>query len=168
MTRLARLVAVAFATVLLAVLQVSADDESVDVDAAAVWALEQAIYEHRASGDTRYYSDISSKRYLGWPAPAEKPVPYETIRGFATGGEFQSGEVINLISDGITVDGDTAISFYTTHRTVRPGGQRVDERYENIHVYVRRDGDWRLLGAMSRRVLPNELRGVPLTGEKTD
>ena len=95
-------------------------------------------------------------------------MPYETIRSFATGDEFQPGEVIDLVSDGITIDGDTAISFYTTHRTARPGGQPVDERYENIHVYVKRGEDWRLLGAMSRRVLPAGLRTAPMSGPESD
>ena len=136
--------------------------ETQSTDAAEVWALEQAIYQRRAKGDTKFYSDISSSRYLGWPAPADEPVPYETIRGFATSGEFLPGEVIDVVSDGISVDGDTAISYFSTHRTVRPGGQTVDERYENIHVFVRREEGWRLLGAMSRRVLPAELRQAPL------
>ena len=133
-----------------------------DADAAAVWALEQQIYARRAQGDTLFYSDISSQDYLGWPAPAEKPLPYKSIRSFAQQGTFEPGEVIDVVSDGISIDGDTAISFYTTHRTVRPGGERVDERYENIHVYVKRDEAWRLVGAMSRRVLPDELRAAPL------
>ncbi len=152
MTEIFRLALVAACALLLGVMWGSATgaDDAAAADAAQVWALEQAIYERRAVGDTIFYSNISSKRYMGWPAPAEKPVPYENIRTFATGGEFQPGEVIDVVSDGITIDGDTAISFYTTHRTVRPGGQPVDERYENIHVYVKRAEGWRLLGAMSR------------------
>ena len=152
MTELFRLTLVAACALLLGIVWDGATDaeETSGTDAAQVWALEQAIYERRAVGDTKFYSDISSERYMGWPAPAEKPIPYENIRRFATGGEFQPGEVIDVVSDGITIDGDTAISFYTTHRTVRPGGQPVDERYENIHVYVKRGDQWRLLGAMSR------------------
>ena len=136
------------------------DPESAEAN--QVWALEQAIYERRAQGDTLFYSDISSERYMGWPAPAEKPVPYADLREFAKTGEFRPGEVIDVVSDGIAVDGDTAISFFSTHRTVRPGGQAVDERYENIHVFVKREGGWRLFGAMSRRVLDSELRAAPL------
>lgn len=140
-------------------------DTASDSDSAAadqVWALEQAIYARRAGGDTLFYSDISSERYMGWPAPAAEPVSYASIREFALQGSFKPGEKISVISNGISVDGDTAISYYTTHRTVRPGGQQVDERYENIHVYVRRAGEWRLFGAMSRRLLPEELSSVPL------
>ena len=137
-------------------------------DEAAVWALEQQIYERRALGDTLFYSDISSEQYLGWPAPAETPMPYRSIRSFAQQGEFEPGEVIDVVSNGISIDGDTAISFYTTHRTVRPGGQAVDEHYENIHVYVKRGEEWRLVGAMSRRLLPDELRAAPLAGPADD
>ena len=137
-------------------------------DEAAVWALEKQIYEQRAQGDTLFYSDISSEQYLGWPAPAETPMPYQSIRSFAQQGEFKPGEVIDVVSNGITIDGDTAISFYTTHRTVSPRGQPVDERYENIHVYVKRDGKWRLVGAMSRRLLPDELRAAPLAEPAED
>jgi len=127
-----------------------------------VWALEQAIYAKRAAGDTLFYSDISSEHYLGWPAPAVEPVSYASIREFALQGSFEPGEKIAVVSNGISVDGDTAISYYTTHRTVRPGGLQVDERYENIHVYVRRDDEWRLVGAMSRRLLPDQLGSAPL------
>jgi hypothetical protein len=140
-----------------------AEDAASDA-ASEVWAVEKAIYAARATGDMGYYSGVSSEHYLGWPAPAEKPASYESIK--AQGREFQTGEVIDVVSDGISVDGDTAVSFYTTHRTARPGGQKVDERYENIHVYVRRDGNWQLFGAMSRRVLPDDLRAVPLSGEE--
>ena len=168
MSDLAKLTVAATAILLLVAMWVSTSGADDAGEAATVWGLEQAIYDHRAAGDTKFYSDISSQRYLGWPAPAEKPVPYETIRGFATGGEFQPGEVIDVVSDGITIDGDTAISFYTTHRTVRPGGEPVDERYENIHVYVKRGTDWRLLGAMSRRVLPAELRTAPMSAAESD
>jgi hypothetical protein len=142
----------------------SGADDAADNPEAQVWALEQAIYEKRAQGDTRFYSSISSEHYLGWPAPGLKPSTYESIKAFSETGEFQPGEVIDVVSDGISIDGDTAISFFSTHRTTRPGGQAVDERYENIHVYVRRDNQWRLVGAMSRRVLPDILRATPLDG----
>ena len=100
------------ALVSLALLNVHGSDA--DTDGATVWALEEAIYARRAAGDARFYSDISSEQYLGWPAPAESPVSYESIRGFTSQGAFQPGEVIDVVSDGITVDGDTAISFYST------------------------------------------------------
>lgn len=131
-----------------------------------VWALEQQIYARRAVGDAGFYSSISSEHYLGWPAPGATPSSYESIKGFTSQDVFQPGEVIDVVSNGISIDDDTAISFFSTHRTTRPGGQKVDERYENIHVYVRRDGNWRLVGAMSRRVLPEKLRGVPLDGAR--
>ena len=131
-----------------------------------VWAQEQEIYARRALGDGMYYSSVSSEHYLGWPAPAAKPISYDSIRQQGTSGEFKSGEKIQVVSDGIALDGDTAISYFSTHRTVRPGGQQVDERYENIHVYVHRQGRWRLVGAMSRRVLPDDLRSAPLGGKK--
>ncbi len=141
------------------------DDAGTDSGTSAaeqVWALEQAIYAKRAGGDTLFYSDISSEHYLGWPASAPEPVNYASIREIALSGSFEPGEKIAVVSNGISVDGDTAISYYTTHRTVRPGGLKVDERYENIHVYVRRGDDWRLFGALSRRLLPDELRTAPV------
>jgi hypothetical protein len=30
----------------------------------------------------------------------------------------------------------------------------VDEKFSNIHVWVKRDGDWKLLGGMARPTLP--------------
>ena len=164
MARVKILSAAALTAVILSILSLSlsrAQDAALSPEQ-QVWALEQEIYARRAVGDMQYYSSISSEHYLGWPAPAEKPASYEAIK--AQGRDFPTGEVINVVSDGISVDGDTAISFFSTQRTTRPGGQSVDERYENIHVYVRRDGDWRLVGAMSRRVLPDQLRAMPLDG----
>jgi len=145
------------------------EDASRDAEPSAadqVWALEQAIYAKRAAGDTLFYSDISSDHYLGWPASAPEPVSYASIREIALGGSFKPGEKIAVVSNGISVDGDTAISYYTTHRTVRPGGLKVDERYENIHVYIRRGDEWRLFGALSRRLLPDELRTAPMGSAK--
>jgi ketosteroid isomerase-like protein len=46
-------------------------------------------------------------------------------------------------------DGDVALAFYTTHRTLR-AGKPVDETFETLHVWIRKDGAWKLFGAMVR------------------
>lgn len=126
-------------------------------DEAAVWALEERIYQRRSVGDSRFYPSIASAHYLGWPAPAAIPIGKRWLTDFRDSGEFQPGEVIKVWSNGISVDGDTAISYFSTHRTRLPGGKAVDQRYENIHVWVRRGDSWDLVGSMSRKLTPEDL-----------
>lgn len=146
---------------------VAYDPES---DEAAVWALEEQIYRRRAVGDSRFYPSIASERYLGWPAPAAVPIGKRWLTDFRDSGRFEPGEVITVRSNGISVDGDTAISYFSTHRTRLPGGEAVDQRYENIHVWVRRGDSWELVGSMSRKLTPEDLTrtyGLPKE-ESTD
>jgi hypothetical protein len=49
-----------------------------------------------------------------------------------------------------TLHGDTAVIYYLNHRTMRPDGAPTDEKFENIHVWVRAGDDWQIVGAMSR------------------
>jgi hypothetical protein len=121
-------------------------------DEAAIWALEAAIYAHRAVGDSRFYPALASEHYLGWPAPAAVPIAKHWLTDLRDRGRFESGEVIDVWSNGISIDADTAISYFSTHRTRLPGGKAVDQRYENIHVWVRRGDRWELVGSMSRKL----------------
>lgn len=116
----------------------------------AVWEIEKAIFAGRAKGDLTYYRDVAAKNYLGWPFGARQPFQKDVLERAASSGEFLPGEAISVVSNGISIQSDVAISYFTTHRTRRPGGAAVDERYENIHVFVRVDGAWRLIGSKSR------------------
>lgn len=114
-----------------------------------LWEMEQQIFVGRAQGDRSYYLSIASPAYIGWPPQYTEPVDYAELRA---GLEQQGvpGERIDMTLRGCSVDGDTAVIFYSTHRTRRAGGAPADERFETIHIYTQRDGRWLMMGAMAR------------------
>jgi ketosteroid isomerase-like protein len=62
----------------------------------------------------------------------------------------QTKEKLTMELMDFTLHGDTAVIYYLNHRTMRPDGTAVDEKFENIHVWVRDGADWKIVGAMSR------------------
>lgn len=142
-----------------------AADANIDIpperqaDADKIWAQEMKIYEMRRSGDMGYYLSLANPGYMAWPAPAEVPLSFERLSKQVGGGQMmEAGERITVTKKGMSFDGDTALAFFETHRTQRAGGQAVDERFENIHVWVKRGEDWRLIANMSRAVDENRER----------
>lgn len=125
-------------------------DQDADQVCALLWQMEERIYEGRARGDDSYYLSISSKAYIGWPPQFPDPVGYEVLAGIQPGSTRPSGEQIDKTLRGCSVDDDVALIFYSTHRTRAAGGEPVDQRFETIHVYVQRDDQWLLIGAMAR------------------
>ncbi|MFO1427348.1 MAG: DUF4440 domain-containing protein [Steroidobacteraceae bacterium] len=123
-------------------------------DEQVIWQYEQSIYAGRAGGSTTFYAEHAHPDYAGWPPQMPAPIDYAQIVAAAKPGTMPAGEKLTLQKDLIRVtrDGRVALSFYTTHRTARPGGAAVDEAYENIHVWVKVGDDWRLVGGMSRPV----------------
>ena len=114
-----------------------------------VWAKELKIYtyEQRNLGGDYYYS-ISAEGYLGWvygsPKPFRKakepPKPLKT----------PTKEVIKPEFTDFTLEGNTAILYYTNHRTMLRDGTPVDQYFPNIHVFIRDGSDGKLLASMSR------------------
>jgi len=124
-----------------------------DADKAAIWELEKTIYEKRSVGDIEYYIANSNPEYLGWPFGLDEPANLDVLETYASEGRFKPGENLVVTSDGISVEGHTAVSYFSTHRTQKPGGDVVDEKYQNIHVWAKRDGNWTLIGSFSRKIL---------------
>lgn len=125
-------------------------------DAEEIWGQELRIYEMRAGGDMGYYLSLANPGYMAWPAPADEPLSYTALSNRIGDGQLmEAGELITVAKKGLSFDGDTALAFFETHRTRRAGGAAVDERFENIHVWVKREGDWRLIANMSRPVIEN-------------
>ncbi len=122
-------------------------------DKARVWELEQSIYERRAVGDIQFYLDNSNPNYLGWPYGLNEPTKLDSLREWVSENPFQAGEEIKVTLDGFAVEGDTAIAYFSTHRTRKPGGEVVENRFQNIHVWTRVDGEWTLMGSFSRKIL---------------
>lgn len=125
-------------------------------DAEDIWGKELRIYEMRAEGDMGYYLSLANPGYMAWPAPADGPLSYAALSNRIGEGQLmEAGELITVAKKGLSFDGDTALAFFETYRTRRAGGEAVDERFENIHVWVKREVDWRLIANMSRPVIEN-------------
>ncbi|MFK7954600.1 MAG: nuclear transport factor 2 family protein [Lysobacterales bacterium] len=115
-----------------------------------IWSKEQAIYKARGDGDLQTYINHSSDRYMGWPPGWDKPSNLDKLREGAKGFVQYKQEELTMQFGGITFSGDTAIIYYSTHRTRKPTGEVVDERFEVIHVWSLEAGEWKLLGSMGR------------------
>ena len=63
-------------------------------------------------------------------------------------------EDLTMEFEAITFSGTTAVIYYGTHRTRMPDGEAVDQRFDIVHVWVREEGAWKLLGAMGRTKPP--------------
>ncbi len=115
-----------------------------------LWARELEIYAARGRGDLgRYEAEITAS-YLAWPPQHARPIDAvafaRDVRNFAGNGD----ELLTMTLTGFSADDDAAIIYYATHRTRLPNGQPADEHFEIVHVWLRRDGDWRLFGGMAR------------------
>ena len=115
-----------------------------------IWANEQAIFAGRSEGDMQFYVDNASEQYLGWPPGWTTPSGIDQLRSGAEQMRGLDQEELTLELDGISFSGNTAISFFSTHRTRMPTGEAVDQRFENIHVWVYENGQWSLLSSMGR------------------
>lgn len=138
-------------------------------DADEIWAKEMKIYEMRRGGDMGFYLSLANPGYMAWPAPADVPFSFDTLSSIVGDGQLmEAGERIAVTKKGMSFDGDTALAFFETHRTQRAGGEKVDERFENIHVWVKREDDWRLIANMSRAVVEDRQRlGNPTINRDT-
>jgi hypothetical protein len=130
-----------------------------------LWARELDIYEARGKGDLgRYEAEITAS-YLAWPpqhaAPIDAAAFGRDVRKFAGSG----AELLTMTLTGFSADGDTAILYYATHRTRLPDGQPADEHFEVVHVWLRREGDWRLFGGMARAAPARPEGGIYPRGE---
>jgi len=116
----------------------------------AIWAKEQKIYADRANGRLDFYIANTSPHYVGWPPSAPKPLALTGLKEDGKRLAGQTREKLSMELTDFTLSGDTAVIYYLNHRTMKPDGTPVDEKFENIHVWTREGGDWKLIGAMSR------------------
>jgi hypothetical protein len=116
----------------------------------AVWAKEQGIYANRAKGNLEYYLQNASPNYVGWPPSAARPLALTGLKEDSKRMVGLNKEILSLEFTDFTLSGGTAVIYYGTHRTMKPDGTVVDERFENIHVWTREGTDWKIVGAMSR------------------
>lgn len=146
-------VAALFFLALAGLVGVANGETSSDYDAAktAIWSKELAIYDAWAKTGLDYYIANASANYVGWPPGSKKPSSLADLKGMQSRLVLPNQERREITFDDLALQGDTAVLYYTTHRTMLPDGTPVDELLHICHVWVRDDaGNWKLLGALGR------------------
>lgn len=132
----------------------STASQAQDLD--AIWALEQSIYSGGSGGaNLARYLDSMDPEYAGWPPQVDQPLGYSHMAEAAAAAKGRGGVELSMSRNLVRVhrDGDVALAFYTTHRT-RRAGAAVDESFETLHVWIKKEGSWKLFGAMVRETPP--------------
>jgi hypothetical protein len=118
---------------------------------AAIWAKELAIYDAWAETGLDYYIEHSSPHYVGWPPGSPEPFSLDVLKQVQANLDVPNQEKRQITFDDLALHDDTAVLYYTTHRTMLPDGTPIDELLHICHVWVRDDtGDWKLVGALGR------------------
>lgn len=113
-------------------------------------AKELAIYAGRGKGMLDFYINNASQNYLGWPPVAKTPMTLGDLRTNSAAMRGKTQEKIDTSFKGFTVSGNTAVIYYTNHRTMTDDGKPVNQYFENIHVWANEGGQWRVIGGLSR------------------
>lgn len=117
---------------------------------ALLWEKEQKIYADRANGSLAYYLTQITDNYVGWPPGQAMPSDAKALRERSGLMKGNDKEELTMEKTGFTMEGDTAVIYYRTHRTMRPDGKPANEQFETIHVYTRSGEDWKMIGALAR------------------
>lgn len=115
-----------------------------------IWAKEMAIYEGRSKGMIDFYLANISPNFLAWTAGTPIPFRADKLREGQTALRGNDKEIITTTFKDFSLSGDTAIIYYQNHRSRLPDGTVVDQTYDNIHVWQKTDGEWKVLASMSR------------------
>ena len=131
---------------------------NVEYDRAAardeIWSREQAIFQGRSRGDLGVYVGFTAGDYMGWPPGSPNPLGVQQLREGAEQMRGKDREEIAMEFGDITFSGNTAVIYYSTHKTRLPDGTPVDQTADIAHVWIREHGEWRLLGALGRYTSP--------------
>lgn len=111
-----------------------------------IWAMEQSIYEGRARGDLSAYRNNVAPRYLAWPPTTAIPIGAGNLPTTVT----PSQERLTMEFRDFSMNGDTAVIYYVTHRTQRYDGTASDDHFETTHTWLKRDGKWVVFAGMAR------------------
>ena len=117
---------------------------------AEIWKLENEIYQGRAKAGLKFYLSHVAPDYMGWPPQAPKPLDNSGLKTSAPDLVDNNKEKLTMEPVGFTLEGDTGIIYYQTHRTMLADGTAVDQRFEVIHVWKRNKDTWNIVGAMAR------------------
>lgn len=120
-----------------------------------IWAKEMAIYEGRSKGMIDFYLANASPNFLAWTAGTPIPFRADRLRAGQKALRGNDKEIIKTTFKDFSLSGDTAIIYYQNHRSRLPDGTVVDQTYDNIHVWQKTDGEWKVLASMSRPMHAN-------------
>ena len=82
---------------------------------------------------------------------ASRPLTFADPNRMQANLDVPNQERREIVFEDLALEGDTAVLYYTTLRTMLPDGTPVSEVLHICHVWVRDDsGDWKMLGAMGR------------------
>lgn len=117
---------------------------------AQIWEKEQAIYADRGRGIIDTYIDNTAEDYSAWPPGFDVPLDVEVLRAAREGMAGKDQELLDLEFVSMSLNGDTAVIYYRSHRTRLPTGEPANELFEVVHVWVHNTGEWKLLGGLAR------------------
>lgn len=115
-----------------------------------LWAKELAIYEGRSRGDLSLYLANTAKNYIAWPPFNEVPKGDDGLKATGASMAGKTKEHLEMTFLDLALNGDTAVVYYKTHRSMLADGTPVDQNYEVTHTWIRQDGAWKVLGGMAR------------------
>ena len=115
-----------------------------------IWPKELAIYEGRSRGDLSLYLASTATDYIAWPPFNEEPKGNEGLRATGASMAGKTKERLEMTFLDMALNGDTAVVYYKTHRTMLADGTPVDQHYEVTHTWIVQDGTWKVLGGMAR------------------
>ena len=117
---------------------------------AVIWEKEQAIYAGRGQGDLTAYLANTATDYLAWSPIQKEPAGRNSLK--ETNKEFagQNQEKLAMTIRGFAMNGDTAVIYYSTHRTVRKDGTPANDHFDVTHTWVRENGEWKVFAGMAR------------------
>ena len=127
-----------------------AHDARWEAEKQAIWAKELAIYEGRSRGDLSLYLANTATHYVAWPPFNEVPKGNEGLRATGAAMAGKTKEHLEMTFLDLALNGQTAVIYYKTHRTMRADGTPADEYFEVTHTWVMQDGTWKVLGGMAR------------------
>ncbi len=116
-----------------------------------VWAKEKAIFAGRSVGDLSYYISFADPDFAAWPAGRpDAPVDLVAMKLNAVEFANQTQEQVRLEFVDFRLSGSTAVIYYRLYRDRMADGTLVDQQYDITHTWTRYEGDWRILGGLSR------------------
>ena len=127
--------------------------EEIEAAKNEIWAMELSIYTGREQGNMDNYRNNVAEGYMAWPPVTA--VPMRATNLGRPGDRTNNRELIALTFQDFSMNGDTAVIYYKSHRTRRADGTPADDRFDVTHTWVKRDGRWGVFAGMARTTPEN-------------